>query len=296
MRLIRFCIIVLFYWTLNPTILSQNKSNFNRLTVKINGSYIKVTQVIEDHFKTIWMLGGKQLFKYDGYSYMPVSLKSVFKESPTSDKIEKIIKDSEGRIWLYTSKGIMARQTIGDQFKIINSNKFGKEHLFNVKTMVSYKNHILFVDYDGDIHKLNIKNNKIEKVLSTSNLAIEEIICTTSNNCFIRTEDNEVFAFSIQKKELHKLNKSFNHFPEKIAFTVDKDNYLWIATWGRGIFRYKFEKDHFIENYSYSEVLEKASKNVFISIFCDSFNNLYLGTDGNGLYKLSLNSLKLEHF
>lgn len=296
MSMIRYCLLLFLFLSLNPDILGQNKSNFTRLSVKTNGGKTRINQALEDDNKRIWMIDGQNIFIYDGYSYSSISLRSIYNGENKTDRLKKIIKDSDGNIWILTTQGLLINRNQADQFEFINFNRTKNEFSFKVKEIVSFRNQIVFADFKGGIFALDNKTYAIDKLVNETNSTIEEIVFNQSNIFFYRTEFNEVFAFSFEKRVVHKLNRSFKEFSEKIVFQVDKDDYLWIATWGRGIYRFKFKNGAFQENTSFKNILRKIDRNVFISIFCDSSNNLYLGTDGDGLYKLDLNKVVLDHF
>lgn len=278
-----------------PHIYSQKKTNFKHLSANINNDYHRINQVVEDDSGSFWMLSSTKLITYNGYYYTAISLQTIFGEDLKNDELIQIIKDGNGKIWALSSKGLLAKQNESNEFKLLN-NSISKDPTFKIKTINSVGNKVWLADNKGAIYTINISNYKSEIVINTLNKNIEEILISKTDNVFIRTNESEIFAFSIKKKQLRKLEKELSSYPEQIVVTLDNNDNLWIGTWALGIYSFKFKNEKFIENNHLKTITNTFSNNIFISMFCDSFNNIYFGTDGDGLYKLNQNNETLDHY
>ncbi|MDO5977603.1 response regulator [Flavivirga spongiicola] len=286
---------IIFLGVFSLNLSGQSKSNFEKLSVTVNGKYYRIGQVLEDDFNNFWLVSDNKLIKYNGYSYTLIDYKLTLDDAFKNESIRKIIKDYQGKIWIQLKNGLLARQNKQGLFEAVNS---GSEPLisFKVKAIVSFAKELMIADYNGWIYSYTIENESLKKVINTFNPDIEDILKDSLNTIYFKTNKNELFVFSLQDKVLHELKTKFNSSSEKMVITIDKDDNLWIGVWGLGVFSYKFKNGIFRKNTSYKELTDTFESKAFISIFCDSYNNLYFGTDGGGLYKLDLNHVKLDHF
>jgi signal transduction histidine kinase/ligand-binding sensor domain-containing protein/AraC-like DNA-binding protein len=92
--------------------------------------------------------------------------------------------------------------------------------------------------------------------------------------------------------ESHDLTRAKIH-----NFFEDKQGNMWIALYQKGIMFIPSAGDNF-KNYGFHpfDPQQSIGSNCVISVLEDSFDNLWIGTDGDGLYKINLKNQEKEHF
>jgi len=274
---------------------SQHKTDFTRLSPKINNTSYNVKQVLEDDLGFIWLVNSSNLIKYDGYNYLPISINSIFGKKNNSGGIKKIIKDHNGFIWVLSNNGLLSKQNKNGQFELLsNYQKEEKERI--ISAVCSSQKGLWFSNNKGSIYFFNLSNELINHVISIPDEEINDLIISNSNNILIKTKKGNIFNYSTKSKKNIKLKRPFNNTGDEINLAIDKKNNLWITTLDSGIYSYQIENGIFKSNTIFSKQISSFSDNLFISIYYDSRNNLWFGTDGDGVYKINLDSGKLKQY
>lgn len=173
--------------------------------------------------------------------------------SLVDDRINKMIKDRSGVIWLATENGISHFSQSSSKF----NSFFNKDFEFYQKAVEGKKN-----------LKAIAKNEK-ENVW----LGFENGIVSISNSGKIN-EANKI-------QQLDKLN---------VWSLVEENNSLWIGTFGQGLKRFDLKSGK-IEDWSLIYSLKNTETVPFIkSLFLDSKNNLWIGYWGSGIGRLNPSS------
>ncbi|MDR0865587.1 MAG: response regulator [Candidatus Symbiothrix sp.] len=217
----------------------------------------------EDSFGNLWLgtkVNGVYLFNPETKAVKHFKYNALIPGSLSDDRVFSICEDSYGRVLVGTLGGgvnIFDRPT-----QTFTTIKTGHSVLENqIFCMKLDKNDNLWLGTDGaGIIRYNMENKKlppIYPVLGTSDLS---------------------------KAKIH-------HFFE------DKQGNMWVALYQKGILFIPSAGDNF-KNYGFNpfEPQQSIGTNCVISVLEDSFDNLWIGTDGGGMYKIDLETQKMEHF
>ncbi|MEN1785143.1 MAG: two-component regulator propeller domain-containing protein [Bacteroidota bacterium] len=181
-------------------------------------------------------------------------------QSISNNFIRTIIEDTEGNLWIGTNGGginIFDRDT--QTFRRIVKEKNTPNGLASniIKCLYFQNADILWIGtIDGGLQRYNIKENTFKTFTSYSS-----------------PKDGSSFS------------------PNAIeALHATNDSILWVGTWGGGLIKFN------METYAFSTYLNKdgspvENKNdnesdVINTITSDTFGNLWIGTQRNGLFKL----------
>lgn len=230
---------------------------------------------------------------FGGLNYLEKNNNSFEKYFPKDDKgllkanvIRELQPDYKGNLWVGTEDGGLCYfNTQTKKFHSLSNLSWkGQKITRNIQCLFIDENLLWIGTFDSGIYQLDLKTEKIVNHFCRENtgsgLEVNGIVCidkTTHNDILIGTLGG-----------LYRLKKPTNEF-ELIpdlnwglvhSIYEDKDNIIWIATMGRGLFTLKYDNDEpliksipFITNY-------------ITTIFEDSQNQLWIGTEGDGIFLL----------
>lgn len=223
------------------------------------------------------------------------------------ERINSILVDQKGCVWIGTSN-----------FGVLKHNpETGKTEQFsddkNAKFRLSGKNvNYIYEDKSGRIwismwkdglcffNKDNSKLVHVDKIGFSNNpfRVFEDRegdfwICTWGDGVFkLKFNNNipQVLPLQVAAKSKGKLNE--------IVYGITQDNVdgrLWLVTFS-GLTVLNKEPDGTVTLNSGGGMLDEISTQLFHEIYKDRRGNLWLGTVGDGLYKLEFNRLPIQNF
>jgi ligand-binding sensor domain-containing protein/two-component sensor histidine kinase len=260
---------------------------FTNIGVEHGLSQSTIFSIVQDQKGFLWFATNNGLNRYDGYSFKVYSF-SPFDSSSISDNgITTLFKDRDGDIWIGTKEGVLNKydyQTDSFQHFFFNSDMIKNkldEKLYSESLIAFSRNNsntISTIDED-----------------SKGNLWIG-----TWGEGIIKFDKSDgswqrVYASNTQKNEL-----SSNRITKIL---IDSEEVIWVGTFGKGINRVsrKIRNSSSGESLSDPDAVEisyftfdkrnihSLSSNNVLSIFEDSFGNIWVGTFGYGLNKLAAN-------
>lgn len=281
-----------------------------------------VNSIFQDSENLLWIGTWDGLNRYDGNSFKIFRPELNNENSLSNQVILKIAEDSEGRIWLLTIHGINSYDKKTDVFQRYYFSRENKPPLseseFNMALDASKKVFCAVKDwgigyFDGSVFQLlntkNLSNKAVKKmeflptgellvlfenndlfalslttvpngkkVISKAELISKKIrtfgIVTNQDICSISTTGNTVLHSLATKKNQVLLGKKIKniigHTPEGLVLS-DQSGYFIINSAGNIINRPWL---HYLNNQKITTLIQ-GSENV-----------LWMGTDGDGLFKM----------
>lgn len=227
----------------------------------------------------------------------------------SANSVFAIEQDQKGFLWFGTEVGL--NKYDGKKITIYQNNIKDSNSLSDnlVRTLFSDKNGVLWIGTDGG--GLNfydpVKNNFKKFIWSKnsknclSNNTVRSIVQDLDGLLWIGT-DNGLNSFNSKTGQfVNYINdpENINSIPNHQIYTlfVDKKGIIWIGTSKSGLISFDKKKNKFE---SYSELSSKIGKNdkeysKIKSIYEDSKNNLWIGTEG-GLCQLDRSTDKFLFF
>lgn len=254
-----------------------------------------VNVIYEDRSGVIWLgTEANGLFKYQGidkiehYTYnasIPTSL--------SSNKINVIYEDLTGIIWIGTQSGV---------------DKFDKQKLFfkhyqywhNVKNTLN-DNMVWCIYEEENVHSklfvgtkkgLNVFDIKTGTSLTLSpSIMIEDEQKNESVYSIFKDHLGVVYLgtdaglFYYQDNELKKVSYVEGECTERVyKIFEDKQHRLWLAT-REGLFQVSADRKY-IKSFKASSKKGSLNTDLIRSVIQDSYNRIWVGTDGGGLAQL----------
>jgi ligand-binding sensor domain-containing protein/signal transduction histidine kinase/DNA-binding response OmpR family regulator len=286
-----FCFVSLGMFSIS----SAQNSNLKLKQLSINDglSHNRVTCIIQDKQGFLWFGTNDGLNKYDGYNF------TVYQNNPndsstiTNNSISNscLLEDSDGDIWVGTN-GLNRFNKLTEKF-----TRYSWRDITSSSINCIYKdlNQNLWVGTYSGINLFDKSKNQFIKFRRNMNIDTPEDYCSNflddgNGNILVATKKG-IYVFNPQKKTftLHSScqQNSLIANSQIMDLMEDCNKNLWISTIYNGVFCYSKEKQ--VKHYKFAnEHADFKSNNNYFS-FQDKLNNLWFGTDVNGLYKLSVN-------
>ena len=243
---------------LNGTALAQNKVvNFSSLTIDNGLSQSDVKCVLKDHIGFMWFATDDGLNKYDGYTFTIYRHITGDSNSLPSNGITAAFEDKTGNLWIGTNGGLSLYNRDKDNFTTFSASK---------------------------------KNDN-----TLSNNDVNTIFQDKDNNIWIGTYSG-LDLLNIKTKTITRFFYTQNRddLPEHHIFSIaqDNDGNLWLGT-GKGLVEFNYKTGD-SKNFDNNDIAGLSDNPV--NMLLTSADNLYIGSAGNGLYRLNLTDHSFANF
>ncbi|MBJ6367010.1 hybrid sensor histidine kinase/response regulator transcription factor [Snuella sedimenti] len=212
----------------------------------------------------------------------------------SNEKINSLVFDSYNNLWIGSLKGIYKHLGRTSIFDYVNVNS--EKNVINAETnsILNYNDNILLMGMDNGLFKYNLNKNVASKIeLPINN--VDRIsfnynktkLLIASDTIFYESENFELGKQDLKLTEIKSYNRSV------YDIEVINKNEICIGIWGKGIDIINTEnnispfKKKLIEilDESHTSVLKLSSKNI-----------LWIGTRGEGLFRVDFNNESYEQF
>lgn len=284
------------FWVLfNVQLTAQNKTNFIHLSPKLENQVIMAEQAIQDSLGYIWITDFDGIYKYDGYDFKFTPFTHFFGEDYISKRKILFKKDKKGNFWLAPHKGGLVMINPKGAFK---SFKESIGHI-RVSAIEPFGDNVFLGTAHGVIYSYNLKNSKIDNLTTIPEIdgqsqLINDIAFTGKETLWLSTHFGNVYNFSFPEKRIQRFDSPFNQsIKEFIKLESNKEGILWLASMEQGLYKYSTEKKEFKE---FNTPVKPYKHLMYLSMFADSSANIWIATDGNGLFKIDSKTEKISVF
>jgi len=201
--------------------------------------------------------------------------------------INCIIQDQQGFMWFGTKDGLSRYD--GYSFRNFCYNLKDKNSIGNnfIRCLYQDKDGVIWVGTDMGIYLYHPDTELFSRfdLKTDQGIGVEkevnDIKSDQEGNLWFAVDWQGVFHYKPHRNELifYKVNAIVNAW----CICVDRDNQVWIGTHGGGLSRYDRKNDCF-ETISD----EKSAGDAIYRLFQDNYNDLLIGTNNEGVKKLSL--------
>jgi signal transduction histidine kinase/ligand-binding sensor domain-containing protein/DNA-binding response OmpR family regulator len=274
------------------------------LTVDTEKEHLFITSLLESKEGHIWIAtAGHGLIRLEYPGRNPIYYSELSKKL-NSIRIEHFIEDKEGIIWLGTSNGVNSYNPKTGEIKSYLIDNISLEAKSNEVTSLCEddSNNIYIGLLNGGLLRLNKKTELIEKIFTNkeneSELPIRHVLFDSKKRLWVGTDG---FGLKILNKRTNKLenytsvNTPFNFLKSKVHSIIeDNAGNIWLGIFQKGIYLIPESPEIFI-NYGYRAFdATSIGSNCITDIEGDS-KELWIATDGDGMYNLNLNNQEVRH-
>ena len=234
---------------------------FSHLTADDGLSYNTVTSIFQDRNGFLWIGTSYGLNRYDGYNFKIFLPETSNPNSISSRYITSICEDGNGSIWIGTPNGL---------------NR-----------------------YDWTTEKFYRYKNKKEDPHSLSSNLVLKIFADKSGTVWIGTLDglntynSHNDNFDVIKKVSDRTNPDLQNSVTDIE--EDLNDHLWLGTWN-GLSCIQKDGKILKQFFAQPANFKKFNYRITSNIFKDNSNNLWIGTNGQGIKKYNLLTGKFENY
>ncbi len=258
----------------------QNHIEFEKLTGE-NVSTQSITYAIaQDSLGNIWVASEEGVLKHNSKYYKIYNTYNGLPES-VSNRTTAIFIDSKQRVWIGLEKGICIYNNELDKFNLVGSKIEINPSLINAIAEDTTGN--IWIGGFNGLWKYNdktlnrpVSNHVIQTIYSYK----DKLILGTPKGLFVYNPTND----SLNEIELDSESKN-------ISYVGAVNNVILAGTKSGEIFKVN-------SNLKQTEliVLRKELSNPITDIIANDVNNIYIATDGDGLYHVNKTFSILNHF
>lgn len=274
------------------------------LTVDIKKEHLFITSLLESRDGDIWIAtAGHGLIRLEGSKRKPVYYDELSKKI-NNIHIEHIIEDKAGIIWLGTSNGVNSYNPKTGEIKsyLLDNNENDSERNEVSSLCEDNENNIYIGLLSGGLLKLHKNTGYIEKIYSANinetNLPVKNVLFDSKKRLWVCTDG---FGLKLLNKKTQKLenytavNTPFNFLKSKVHSIIeDNAGNIWIGIFQKGIYLIP-ESPEIFRNFGYRAFDRTSIGSNCITDIDGNNNELWITTDGDGMYNLNLNNQNVTH-
>ncbi len=255
---------LLFVLLLWVDIVCSQSFSFNQLTIGNGLSSGNVTCILKDSRGFIWFGTDDGLNKYDGYQVSIYRHNPQLPHSIAGNSIRCLFEDSKSNLWIGLKGNGLSKLDL-------------KTGIFKTYKQTSASKSISYNDVAGVVED---KQGRIWIAADRGSLDLYNP----------ETEDFEHFQIIDRK-----FNQALNNALTDIE--IDNDGFLWLSSWGGGIYRFDTKSKQFSLHSHWQANLpdEKICKHIY-SLFMDKAGVLWVASGHGGLYSLNIKSDSLVSY
>ncbi len=256
---------------------------FKQISLSEGLSQSTVRCILNDHNGFIWIGTKSGLNRFDRYSLKSYVYKKNDLKSIPGNQINFILEDKTGNIWVGTENGLALYNPGKDNFEVI---KYQNKPLL-VRSAVELPEGVAFGG-EGIIYEFNFSKKRVQVIPTTGKEKSTDMFTGMrlwqDHKVLLYTRRNGVWVFNPRDKSLNPVH--FIKEREIMALYVDKQQKVWIASYGQGIKAY--DKNG-MQLFHYNSQNSGLNNDVVLDVL-ESNNKLWIATDGGGINILDLQS------
>ncbi|MGC3944662.1 MAG: two-component regulator propeller domain-containing protein [Chryseolinea sp.] len=254
-----------------------------------------VNSIVEDADNMIWIATEDGLNRFDGYNFKVFKQERGGAKINSDDFIQSLFRDSNDTLWISSRNGLLNFDPSRESFKRFNYT--GKSALNDVSFITEGAGRNLWIAwYAEGLASFNKATRQFTPYLaSTSSLSSSHTVALHEDKLgflWIGTQNGGLNVYKVSNGQLGErieILSDQKHLPSANVRTIVEDKYtnVWIGT-SKGITVYLRQQNKF---YTFNDPSFEVSGKGIFSLLVDSNDNLWIGTQGSGLYQLDLRQL-----
>lgn len=278
----------------------QESIEFEHYSIDQGMYETNITCIVQDNIGFLWFSTNSGIEKYDGYNFTAYKNDPDDKNSIDNAFANTLYKDTEGNIWIGNKRG----------FDLIDYNKEDfthfKPHPKELETKTNNHVNSICEDKEGKLWIGTLDGlNKFDKssrnfITILHDINNPESICSNIINSIHKDKEGSLWfgtANGLDKYDyksgnfIHYWNDNSNDAPtDYFVNTIfeDKSGIFWLGT-KNGLVAFD-PSTHISVRYL------QGKGNIVTSICDDEYGNLWIGTNGNGLYSFDKRTFKFSRY
>lgn len=212
--------------------------------------------------------------------------------------ILKLLEDKRGRLWIITEDGKLYRKETNGK---VTSHFAGTEGVDAQDILQDALGNIYLASKNQGVYLLRAGSNVFTRISSIGNLPIENIYISRNNKLYIGCDGLGIYVYDPQTGFLQDnplFSRLVNLAKSKITSIIeDNQGNIWVSMLQKGVFMQRNIQNDF--NYMGFRLgnLNVIGENCVTSLSINQGNQVWVGTDKDGLYLFNIATRSVEgHF
>ena len=212
--------------------------------------------------------------------------------------ILKLLEDKRGRLWIITEDGKLYRKETNGR---VTSHFAGTEGVGAQDILQDALGNIYLASKNQGVYLLRAGSNAFTRISNIGNLPIENIYISRNNKLYIGCDGLGIYVYDPQTGFLQDnplFSRLVNLAKSKITSIIeDNQGNIWVSMLQKGVFMQRNIQNDF--NYMGFRLgnLNVIGENCVTSLSINQGNQVWVGTDKDGLYLFNIATRSVEgHF
>lgn len=212
--------------------------------------------------------------------------------------IHKLLEDKRGRLWIITDDGKLYRKETNGR---VTSHFAGTEGVGAQDIQQDALGNIYLASKNQGVHLLRAGSNVFTRISSIGNLPIDNIYISRNNKLYIGCDGLGIYVYDPQTGFLQDnplFSRLVNLAKSKITSIIeDNQGNIWVSMLQKGVFMQSNIQNDF--NYMGFRLGNRnvIGENCVTSLSINQGNQVWVGTDKDGLYLFNIATQSVEgHF
>lgn len=212
--------------------------------------------------------------------------------------IHKLLEDKRGRLWIITEDGKLYRKETNGR---VTSHFAGTEGVGAQDIQQDALGNIYLASKNQGVHLLRAGSNVFTRISSIGNLPIDNIYISRNNKLYIGSDGLGIYVYDPQTGFLQDnplFSRLVNLAKSKVTSIIeDNQGNIWVSMLQKGVFMQSNIQNDF--NYMGFRLGNRnvIGENCVTSLSINQGNQVWVGTDKDGLYLFNIATNSVEgHF
>ena len=212
--------------------------------------------------------------------------------------IHKLLEDKRGRLWIITEDGKLYRKETNGR---VTSHFAGTEGVGAQDILQDALGNLYLASKNQGVYLLRAGSNVFTRISSIGNLPIESIYISRNNKLYIGCDGLGIYVYDPQTGFLQDnplFSRLVNLAKSKVtSIIVDNQGNIWVSMLQKGVFMQSNIQNDF--NYMGFRLGNRnvIGENCVTSLSINQGNQVWVGTDKDGLYLFNIATRSVEgHF
>lgn len=212
--------------------------------------------------------------------------------------IHKLLEDKRGRLWIITEDGKLYRKETNGR---VTSHFAGTEGVGAQDILQDALGNLYLASKNQGVYLLRAGSNVFTKISSIGNLPIDNIYISRNNKLYIGCDGLGIYVYDPQTGFLQDnplFSRLVNLAKSKVTSIIeDNQGNIWVSMLQKGVFMQRNIQNDF--NYMGFRLgnLNVIGENCVTSLSINQGNQVWVGTDKDGLYLFNIATRSVEgHF
>lgn len=212
--------------------------------------------------------------------------------------ILKLLEDKQGRLWIITEDGKLYRKETNGK---VTSHFAGTEGVGAQDILQDALGNLYLASKNQGVYLLRAGSNAFTRISNIGNLPIENIYISRNNKLYIGCDGLGIYVYDPQtgfQQDNPLFSRLVNLAKSKITSIIeDNQGNIWVSMLQKGVFMQRNIQNDF--NYMGFRLgnLNVIGENCVTSLSINQGNQVWVGTDKDGLYLFNIATRSVEgHF